>query len=213
MPPTEPPAGAGSTRRPVASRRPRGRRPSGADTRAALLAAARKEFSARGFDGATVRRIAERAGVDPAMVNHWFGSKEALFTASLEVPVDPTEVLETVLAGDPDELGKRIVLTFLRVWDTAGGGPMIALIRSVAGHPEASRMLRQLIARLIVGRLVAAVAPDRHDERAALCASQILGLGLVRYVVELEPLASADHATVAAAIGPTLQRYLTGPLD
>ncbi|MFC5949889.1 TetR family transcriptional regulator [Pseudonocardia lutea] len=192
--------------------RRRGRRTTGEDTRAALLTAARVEFAERGYDGATVRRIAERAGVDAAMVNHWFGGKAQLFTASLDVPVDPGVLVETVVPGDPERVGERIVATFLRVWDSASGGTLVTLVRSVAGHPAAARMMREFIVRVVIGPVVGRVAPDRVEERAALVASQVIGLGMIRYVVQLEPLASADHATVVATIGPTLQHYLTGPL-
>ncbi|GAA4681235.1 TetR family transcriptional regulator [Pseudonocardia yuanmonensis] len=192
--------------------RRRGRRTSGEDTRAALLTAARVEFAERGYDGATVRRIAERAGVDAAMVNHWFGGKAQLFTASLDVPVDPAVLVETVVPGDPGRVGERIVGTFLQVWDTAAGGTLVTLVRSVAGHPAAARMMREFIVRVVIGPVVGRVAPDRVEERAALVASQVIGLGMIRYVVQLEPLASADHAAVVATIGPTVQRYLTGPL-
>ena len=193
--------------------RRRGRRPGGADTRNALLAAARAEFAERGFDGATVRAIADRAGVDPAMVNHWFGGKEALFTAVMELPVNPAEVIAEVVPGDPDHLGERIVARFLTIWDATGGGPLAALIRSIASHETAARLMRQFVSRVLVARVVASVAPDRPELRAALVGSQLVGLGMVRYVVRLEPLASADHATVVAAVAPTVQRYLTGPLD
>jgi AcrR family transcriptional regulator len=198
----------------VTTREPRrrGRRTTGEDTRAALLTAARVEFAERGYDGATVRRIAERAGVDAAMVNHWFGGKAQLFTASLDVPVDPGVLVETVVPGDPERVGERIVATFLRVWDSASGGTLVTLVRSVAGHPAAARMMREFIVRVVIGPVVGRVAPDRVEERAALVASQVIGLGMIRYVVQLEPLASADHATVVATIGPTLQHYLTGPL-
>jgi AcrR family transcriptional regulator len=195
------------------SPRRRGRRPGGADTRGALLAAARAEFAERGFDAATVRVIADRAGVDPAMVNHWFGGKEALFAAALELPVDPATLVAELAPGDPGRLGERIVTRFLTVWDHTGGGPLSALVRNVAGHEIAARLMRQLISRVLVHRIVAPVAPDRPDLRAALCATQLIGLGIVRYVLRLEPLASADHPTVVAAVAPTLQRYLTGPLD
>jgi AcrR family transcriptional regulator len=198
----------------AAPARRRGRRPGGADTRGALLNAARAVFAERGFDGATVRLIAERAGVDPAMVNHWFGGKEALFTAALDLPVDPGTLIAQVVPGDPERLGERIVSRFLTVWDHAGGGrPLAALIRSVASHETAARMMREFVTRVLVRRVVASVAPDRADLRAALVGSQLIGLGMVRYVLRLEPLASADHPTVIAAVAPTLQRYLTGPLD
>ena len=125
--------------------RPAAADPGGADTRAELLAAARVEFAERGYEGATVRRIAERAGVDAAMVNHWFGGKEGLFTASMAIPVSPAQISAEVVPGDPDQLGERIVERFLTVWDSTGGGPMAALIQSVAGHEEGARMLREFI--------------------------------------------------------------------
>jgi AcrR family transcriptional regulator len=183
------------------------------DTRAALLDAARAEFAERGYDGATVRVIAERAGVDPAMVNHWFGGKETLFTAALDMPLDPTALIADLLPGDPDGLGERIVHRFLTIWDHTGGGRRLAaLVRSVASHDIAARMMRQFVG-MFVRRVVTSVAPDQVELRTALCASQLVGLGMVRYVLRLEPLASADHPTVIAAIAPTMQRYLTGPLD
>jgi AcrR family transcriptional regulator len=196
-------------------RRPRrrGRRPAGEDTRAALVDAARVEFIERGFDAATVRAIARRAGVDPAMVNHWFGGKDGLFVAALDIPVNPEEVIPRLLAGDREQLAERIVRTFLTVWDATGGGAMAALIRSVASHESAARMMREFVIRVVLGRIVRAVAPDRGELRAALCGTQLVGLGMVRYVLRLEPLASADHDTVVAAVAPNLQRYLTGDLS
>src|SRR5947208_1726627 len=113
--------------------RRRGRRPAGQDTRTALVEAARSVFAENGYDGATVRAIATRAGVDAAMVNHWFGSKEGLFArAVLELPFSPLELLETLRAGPADSLGQRMVRTFLTTWDSTGGGHFTALIRSVS---------------------------------------------------------------------------------
>ena len=192
--------------------RRRGRRPGGTDTRAELLDAARVEFAQRGYEGATVRVIADRAGVDPAMVNHWFGGKEALFSEALQLPVNPAEVMTAIMPGDPERLGERIVGQFLTIWDQTGGGPMATILRSIASHEDAARMLREFIGNVMVKRVVAAVAPDRPDLRAGLVGSQLFGMGLVRYVLKLEPLASADHATVIGAVAPNLQRYLTGPL-
>jgi AcrR family transcriptional regulator len=192
--------------------RRRGRRPGGADTRAQLLDAARAVFAERGYDGATVRVIAERAGVDPAMVNHWFGGKEGLFTASLDIPVNPAMILTEVVPGDPDHLAERIVTRFVQVWDATGAAPLRTLIQSVASHEDAARMLREFIDNVLVRKVVSSVAPDRADLRAGLCGSQLIGLAMVRYVLKVEPLASADHATVVAAVAPNLQRYLTGPL-
>lgn len=193
--------------------RRRGRRPGGTDTRAQLLDAARAEFAERGYEGATVRRIAQRAGVDAAMVNHWFGGKEALFTASVNIPVDPVQIRNEVVAGPPEELGRRLVTRFLTVWDATGGGPLAALIQSVANHEEAARLLREFLRKMLIGPIISTVAPDQPDLRASLVGSQLVGMGMVRYVLKLEPLASADHPTVVAAVAPTVQRYLTGPLD
>ncbi|HET8641406.1 MAG TPA: TetR/AcrR family transcriptional regulator, partial [Pseudonocardiaceae bacterium] len=145
-------------------------------------------------------------------VNHWFGSKEGLFAAATSIPVDPAALVDALAAGGPDGVGERIVRQFLTVWDTAGQGRLIALIRSVSSHEESARMLREFITKLVFGRLTERLGVDQPQLRAALCGSQIAGLGMVRYVLRLEPIASADHDLLAAAIGPTLQRYLTGPL-
>lgn len=198
--------------RPHRPHRPRGRRPAGEDTKAVLLSAARVEFTERGFDGATVRAIAERAGMDPAMVSHWFGGKDGLFVAAMEIPVDPAEIMSRILDGPPERLAERILRTFLSVWDTEGGGAMAALLRSVASHEQAARMMRDFLSRVVFGRIVASVSPNRWELRAALCGTQIAGLGMIRYLIRLEPLASADHDTVVTAIAPNLQRYLTGEL-
>ncbi|MDA3643870.1 TetR family transcriptional regulator [Saccharopolyspora indica] len=191
----------------------RGRRRSGADTKAALLAAAREVFTEQGYDAATVRAIAAQAGVDPAMVNHWFGGKAGLFSAAVHIPVNPAEVVPQLLAGDRDQLAERLLRRFLTVWDNAEGGQFAALVRSIATNENAVAMLREFIQNVMFEKLIKALGVDQPDLRGALCGSQIVGLGMARYVVRLEPLASADHDTVVAAIGPNLQRYLTGALD
>lgn len=196
----------------TATRR-RGRRPAGEDTRAALLSAARSVFAESGYDGATVRAIASRAGVDAAMVNHWFGGKDGLFAkAVLDLPFDPQEVLDAVTADGPDHLGENIVRTFVRRWDEAGGGVFVALIRSVTAHDEALRGLKDLLVNRMIAGITRSTGSDQPELRASLCASQIVGMGMARYVVRLEPIASADVDTLAAAIAPNLQRYLTGEI-
>ncbi|RKT86180.1 regulatory protein, tetR family [Saccharopolyspora antimicrobica] len=191
----------------------RGRRRSGADTKAALLAAAREVFTEQGYDAATVRAIAAQAGVDPAMVNHWFGGKAGLFSAAVHIPVNPAEVVPQLLAGDREQLAERLLRRFLTVWDNAEGGQFAALVRSIATNENAVAMLREFIQNVMFEKLIKALGVDQPDLRGALCGSQIVGLGMARYVVRLEPLASADHDTVVAAVGPNLQRYLTGTLD
>ncbi|MCP2257022.1 transcriptional regulator, TetR family [Streptoalloteichus tenebrarius] len=207
------PDGAAGATTDGARPRRRGRRPAGEDTRAALLDAARAEFIEQGFDGATVRAIARRAGVDPAMVNHWFGGKEGLFTASvIRLPIRPSEIIQRLLAGPAESVGERMVRTFLTVWDNTGGGQFTALVRSVAGTEMAATALREVFVRKVFARVIAELGMDRGELRATLCGSQIVGLGMARYVLRLEPLASADIETVVAAMAPNLQRYLTGDI-
>ncbi len=160
-----------------------------------------------------MRSIAAAAGVDPAMVNHWFGGKDGLFTAALDLPVDPTAVIKLILGGGPEQAGERIVRTFLSVWDPNAGGPFVALLRSASSHEQAARMVREFVTDRIFGPLAATLDSDQPELRATLCGSQVVGLGMTRYVIRLDPIASADVETLVAAIGPTLQRYLTGPLS
>jgi AcrR family transcriptional regulator len=191
----------------------RGRRPAGQDTKTALITAAREVFVESGYDGATVRAIATRAGVDAAMVNHWFGGKENLFArAVLDLPFDPRELVEGLLTGPMDNLGERIVRTFLTRWDAGDGGVFTALVRSVAGHEQVAHVLRDLFMKQLFTKLVGPTGSDRAELRATLCASQLIGMGMIRYVAKFEPLASTDVETLVSAVGPNVQRYLTGDL-
>ncbi|MBB5955791.1 AcrR family transcriptional regulator [Saccharothrix tamanrassetensis] len=191
----------------------RGRRAGGEDTKAALLAAARAAFVERGYEGATVRSIAARAGVDAAMVNHWFGGKEGLFAkAVLQVPIDPNTLVERLLDGPPEEMGERMVRSFLGVWDATGGGHFAAMVRSVTAQERVAEVLREFFVQTLLRRVLATVGADRQELRATLAATQIFGMGMVRYVVRFEPLASADVETMVKAVAPNLQRYLTGDI-
>src|SRR6266545_3836915 len=107
-----------------------GRRPGNQDTREAILAAARATFADRGYDRASIRAIATSAGVDPALVHHYFGTKEELFLATVNAPIDPREVIPEILAGSRDEIGERLVRMFVRVWDSPTGTAAAALLRS-----------------------------------------------------------------------------------
>jgi AcrR family transcriptional regulator len=192
----------------------RGRRPAGADTKSALVEAAKEVFSEQGYEGATVRAIAKRAGVDPAMVNHWFGGKEGLFAkAVLQLPIDPETIVREVTNGDISTVGERVVRRFLTVWDSTGGGQFAALIRSVAAHEMAVTGLRDLFVFHIFKPVTEYVGATGDPLlRANLVATQLIGLGMVRYVARFEPLENTDIETVVAAVGPTIQRYLTGDI-
>ncbi|MGY0002739.1 TetR/AcrR family transcriptional regulator [Micromonospora sp. I033] len=192
-----------------------GRRPGNPDTRETILAAARAAFAERGFDAVSIRAIATAAGVDPALVHHYFGTKEELFRATVAIPVDPARLLPAVLAGGPDGVGERLVRTFLTVWDSPVGGAAVALLRSAVSSEWTARLLREFLTTQVLRRVLDQldVDPAQLPLRGALVASQIAGLAMMRYVIRLEPVASADPETLVAAIGPTVQRYLTGDLD
>ena len=190
-----------------------GRRPGSSGSREKILAAARRQFARDGYDGATIRGIAADAAVDPALVRHYFGSKEHLFIAALDFPADPAAVVPGMLADGREGLGLRLATFFLETWDHPSGQPFLALMRSVAGNDDAAEMLRQFISREVIGRIAVALELDQPHLRAALAGSHLVGLAMMRYVIRLEPVASVDRATLARAVAPSIQRYFTDPLD
>lgn len=190
-----------------------GRRPGVSGTREAILGAARRAFAEHGYQHATIRGVADLAGVDPALVHHYFGTKQELFVAAVQLPVNPVEQLMAVLDEDPGQAGRRMVETFLSVWDHAATqNPLLALIRSAVGDEHAAAMLREFITEEVLGQIAHRLGGADARLRATLVGSQIIGLAMARYIVKVEPLASAPPTQVVAAVGPTLQRYLTGDL-
>lgn len=233
-----------------------GRRTGDSGTREAILAAARTRFGDHGYAGATIRAIAADAGVDPALVHHFFGTKERLFAAAMRLPVIPGELISAALAPgarDPGRsLGEHLLRTVLGAWAVDEvRETFLGLMRSAVTSEQAAAMLREFATDSILGRLAEVAgaagvagasggfdaagalyaseapgtadadgAPDAADAdgfaeadfRAALVASQVLGLALTKYVLRLEPLAAASQDDLAAAIGPTLERYLTGQI-
>ena len=177
-----------------------------------MLAAARTAFAERGFDGATIRVIATAAGVDPALVHHYFGSKDKLFLAAIEAPVDPEELLPEVLAGGTADLGANVVRLLLRVWDGPARPAGLALIRSAVSNQWTARLLREFLVSQVLRRVVGTLAlpPAEAEARGSLVASQLIGVVMARYVLQVEPLASSSPEQLVAAVGPTVQRYLTG---
>jgi AcrR family transcriptional regulator len=192
-----------------------GRRPGNQDTREEILAAARQAFAERGYDKASIRQIATSAGVDPALVHHYFGAKDQLFLAAMEAPIDPAKAIGEVVAGGLDGIGERLVRMFLTVWDSPAGIMAAALVRSAASHDSSARMLREFITSQILRRVADRLELDPKEAplRASLVASQMMGLILTRYIIKIEPIASVPRETLVAAVAPTIQRYLTGPLD
>jgi AcrR family transcriptional regulator len=190
-----------------------GRRPGNSGTREAILESARRVFAEHGYQRATIRGVAELAGVDPALVHHYFGTKQGLFVAAVQLPVNPVEQLTALLADDPELVGERLIGVFLTVWDhAADASPLLALVRSAVGDDQAAAMLREFITEEVLGRIAGQIGSPNARLRATLVGSQLIGLLMARYVIKVEPLASAPADQVAAAIGPTLQRYLTGDI-
>ena len=149
----------------MTARTARGRRPGAPDTRAEVLAAARTSFAEKGFRGTTIRAVAASAGVDPALVHHYFGSKDDLFVAALEIPVDPREVLGPVVAAGPDGAGERLLRTVLGVWDDPAVQPgLLAMVRSLLAD-DSGGMVRDAFLPVVVGPVLAALAADRPDVR------------------------------------------------
>lgn len=190
-----------------------GRRPGEPGTRERIEAAARTSFAELGYEGATIRVVAARAEVDPALVHHYFGTKQRLFLSVMSLPVDMDRVFESILAGPRESIGRRFVGTLLRLWrDPTVLAVMIGLVRSATTEPGAADLLRDMLGRQGIFAFVAAVAPDDAEERAMLVGTQVIGLAMARHVIGIEPLRSADPEWLAAAIGPTIERYLTGSL-
>jgi AcrR family transcriptional regulator len=155
------------------------------------------------------------AGVDPALVHHYFGSKDKLFLAAVDAPADPDDVLPEVLASPPHELGAAVVRMVLRLWDGPAQPAGLALLRSAVSNEWTAKLLREFLVSKVLRKVVGTLGfdPDVRAARASLVASQIIGLVMARYVLRLEPLASASPESLVAAIGPTVQRYLTGDID
>ncbi|HTP14942.1 MAG TPA: TetR family transcriptional regulator [Streptosporangiaceae bacterium] len=204
----------------AARRRPArtGRRAGDSGSRDAILDAARSRFAEHGYSGATIRAIAADASVDPALVHHFYGTKERLFGAAMRLPVVPSDVLTAVLAAGSDDraigLGEHIARTALTAWeDPAVHDAFIGLLRSAVTSEQAATMFREFLADAIlrpVAQLAGSTDSADAEYRAAMVASQMLGLAMARYMLAFGPVAAADPEDLAATIGPTLDRYLTG---
>jgi AcrR family transcriptional regulator len=191
----------------------RGRRPGdSSDRRAAILDAARTSFADQGYARTTIRGVAADAGVDAALVHHYFGSKDDLFLAALELPVDPRVVLAPVVEAGPDGAGERFLRLFLSVWDDPEMQPRLVGVARGMLEPAGRDLLRTGFLSTVLEPVGRALGIDRPEHRMPLVASQVVGLIVLRYVVEMEPVASMPAEQVVATYAPTIQRYLTGDL-
>ncbi|WP_280311248.1 TetR family transcriptional regulator [Nocardia abscessus] len=202
--------GSGGAERPTRTGRRRGR--SGA--REAILGAARARFADVGFDKTSVRAVATDAGVDPALVHHYFGTKQQLFAAVVELPVDPEATLRIIEAAPLDELGETIIRAVVGVWDSPAGPGVVALVRSILAGTDDPSLARTFVLEVVLERVRLRIATPEDDGRVriGLVASQMMGVLVGRKIIGVEPLASMPAAALVAAVGPTLQRYLTGDI-
>jgi AcrR family transcriptional regulator len=190
----------------------RGRRPGAPDTRATILDAARTAFAEKGFAGTTIRGVASVAGVDAALVHHYFGTKDELFLAAMELPVDPRQVIGPALAGGADGAGERLLRVFLSLWDDPEMSPALVGIMRSALQPGGERLITQGFVPVVLQPAGEALGLDRPDVRMPLVISQAAGIILTRYLVRLEPIASMPAEQVVATYAPVIQHYLTGDI-
>ncbi|MET9773313.1 TetR family transcriptional regulator [Streptomyces sp. NPDC006367] len=205
-PPAVPPAAP-------ARRRGRPSRAEAAGTRDRILDAAREEFSERGYEKTSVRGIAKAAGVDPALVHHYFGTKEQVFEAAIEVAFAPAlKAPEAIGDGPLDTVGERLTRFFLGLWESPGTrAPLLAIVRSAVDNDTAAAVFRRLVAAQLMRRIADRLDLPDAELRAELAAAQLVGCAMLRYVIKVEPLASADPERIVARLAPVVQGHLTGP--
>jgi AcrR family transcriptional regulator len=195
------------------ARRRSGRRPGPSDTRDAILTAAGRQFAEHGYDRASMRAIAAAAGVDQKLIAYFFGSKQGLFVATVGLPFNPAETVPAMLAGDRATLGDRLAVLFTEVLEQPERHQRLtAVVRAAASDPPTARMLREFLTHELFAPAAELLGGEDAMLRLNLAASQIVGLIAARFIVGIEPLASAAPSELAALIATTLERYLTGPL-
>lgn len=187
-----------------------GRRTGSPDTRAEIVEAARTVFAEMGYDRATIRAIATTAGVDPALIYHYFDTKDDLFGASIDLPVPPTETLEAIFEADDEEIGRRLAETFFLVWEQEEArGSLLGILRSaMAGEDKATTAFREFLTSAILDHIVPLIPGDDSRLRAVLMASQLVGVAIARYVMRLEPIATASVEEIIDLVAPRIQSYV-----
>ncbi|MFJ9359653.1 TetR/AcrR family transcriptional regulator [Streptomyces mirabilis] len=202
----------------AATPRRRGR-PSRTETEAApatrdrILDAAREEFSERGYEKTSVRGIAKAAGVDSALVHHYFGTKEQVFEAAIEGAFAPALAAPTAVEDGPlDTVGERLTRFLLGIWENpTTRTPLLAIVRSAVNNESAAAVFRRLVAAQLLRRIAGRLDLPDAELRAELAAAQLVGVAMLRYVIKVEPLASADVERIVERVAPVVQGYLTAP--
>jgi|SRR3954468_16941535 AcrR family transcriptional regulator len=190
-----------------------GRRPGDAQTRTAIIGAARQAFAAAGYDRATIRGIAAAAAVDPALVAHYFSSKEQLFHDVMQLPPGATDRILQVGEGPRHSIGRRLAEVVVGLLENPDARDVfLGRIRAASSHAAAAELVRQTVERDL-SRLAASLDVDQPELRATLTGSIVIGTAFARYVVGVEPLASLDSRALVAALAPQLQQSLTGRIN
>ncbi|MEV0150560.1 MULTISPECIES: TetR family transcriptional regulator [unclassified Nonomuraea] len=190
-----------------------GRRPGVSGTREAILAAAQRSFAEQGYLATTIRGVASAAGVDPALVLQFFGSKDGLFDAALRADPPTRPLTELVRDVDVDHLGERLARRYLELWEAPDtGARLLAVVRGASASPSASAMVAAFMTDEVMLPLARAIGTDRAELRANLTGAHLLGVATARYVLKVEPLASLDREALVAILAPLVRHHLTGDL-
>ncbi|OBF02139.1 TetR family transcriptional regulator [Mycobacterium sp. 852002-10029_SCH5224772] len=189
---------------------PIGRRPGNPDTRNDIVATARRLFANSGYDKTSVRDIAAGAGVDPALIRHYFGSKAELFRSTMGWPFDPAEISARIAGGDREELGARLTRVFFEAWEQPDSrASLLAILRGAATHDESAALVRQFIAGQLYPELAKLLTGADTELRVDLAMGQLLGIAYLRHVLQVEPIASASVAELIARVTPIVAAHLT----
>jgi AcrR family transcriptional regulator len=196
----------------AAPRRP-GRPAGNSDTRERILTSARELFAVNGIDRTSIRAVAKAAGVDAALVHHYYGTKEQLFAAAVHLPIDPMQVIAPMRETPVEELGLKLPSLLLPLWESELGAGLIATLRSLISGDEVG-LARSFLQDIIGGEIGSRVddPPGTGKIRTQFVASQLMGVVMARYIIKVEPFASLPTEQIAQTIAPNLQRYLTGDL-
>ncbi|MGP3946986.1 MULTISPECIES: TetR/AcrR family transcriptional regulator [Streptomyces] len=182
----------------------------GPGARDRILAAARNEFAERGYDKTSIRGIAKAAEVDPALVHHYFGTKEQVFEAAIELIFAPAMAAPDAVHGSREGAGERMARFMFGIWENPVSRlPLLAVMRSALTNETAAAVLRGMIERRVLLRMAGELDVPNPEFRAQLAAGHLIGIAMLRYVIRMEPMASAEVDDIVAMVGPTLQRYLT----
>ena len=190
-----------------------GRRPGASETREQIATVARAQFAELGYERTTFRGIAAAAGVDPALVVHFYGSKQDLFRQVMALPATVSDAIVRIGDGPRDQVGRRLAELVIGALENPATRPIVlGRIRSASSHPDAAALVRETVTRDLA-RLAGAITEDQPETRAVLVGAHVVGIALARYVVLVEPLASLPPSEVVELAAPTFQRFLVEPLD